>query len=239
LRETVAAVRVICEQRKDNTLAEFGVKKRREEKTEKKGRVDQPAFLPDLEPAMKRFVQTFSGSVHTSKKGLYNVDEKAKRLSVQSPHPYCVSEQRKDSEASSSDSAQVAAATTTTTSQHAFFDALLIAFRRAGKPAPTLKQANGILPLLDGQALAFAAWLTPTKLKPIEHPGALPVLAREFVTSTEVDAKLAAADDLLDASNDGTSARRDRAFAAEVLKSPDADEEQKAWAREVLAGGAL
>ena len=30
---------------------------------------------------------------------------------------------------------------------------------------------------------------------------------------------------------------RDRLFAAEILKSPEADEEQKQWAREVLGAG--
>lgn len=131
-------------------------------------------------------------------------------------------------EEESSSSKKEAPTTTTALPAQEFHRILCRRFQDAGKPVPTRKQADAIFPSLTDDAPAFLDFLTPKKMKAVNHPGALPSLLDEFRTGQSV-APLAEAPT--------SDPERDIRRAQLILENSDdplVSEDDKEWARSVL-----
>lgn len=107
-------------------------------------------------------------------------------------------------------------------------------FAAAGKPTPTVKLTRPIHAALKADAQAFTEYLTPAKLAPIKSAGVLPDLLESFQSAQRAAVKrqqVGRAEQQTQAENEQ---RRNRQFAEEILKSPEADAEQIEWARQIL-----
>jgi hypothetical protein len=231
--ECVAGVRLIFDQRQDNRFQRFRLKKIRAEKR----RAPAPEFVERVLPSLHGIVQTFLDPVRTSKKGCTEGKNGVAQTSV-SLLPTEI--QRKTSEgwlAGISVEGPVglpkepASQPALPDRIPAIQDLLHNAFGVALSAANLVDLRAIVQPAGPKFERIFAQFLTAAARKRRGQPlnrGLVLSIAKEAAEATEqLPPPRAAAPDARDV-------ERDRLFAAEVLKNPDADEEQRAWARQVL-----